>query len=79
MRWHHDPEGHDSENIQIDVIYLANLICQASDICCGDNGNCLELSPAVIDRLGIEMKAFETISDQIADWVNELSDTLTFS
>ena len=78
VRWHHDPDGYDGENLQIDIIYLANLLCQTNDICCGDNGNCFELSPAVIDRLGIEMKEFESISDQISDWVNELSDMLTF-
>lgn len=79
VRWHHEPDAVRETDIQIDVIYLANLLCQSNDICCGENGNTLELSPAVIDRLGIEMKEFESISDKIADWVNELSESLTFS
>lgn len=78
VRWHHDPDAYDGVDVQIDVIYLANLLCQANDMCCGDNGNTLALSPAVIDRLGIEMKELESISDKIADWVNELSNSLTF-
>ena len=79
VRWHHDPNAFEGANTQIDVIYLANLLCQANDMACGENGNTLELSPAVIDRLGIAMKEFESISDMVADWVNELSDSLTFS
>lgn len=79
VRWHHDPDAVQETDVKIDVIYLANLLCQANDMCCGETGNTLELSPAVIDRLGIEMKEFESISDKIADWVNELSESLTFS
>jgi putative nucleotidyltransferase with HDIG domain len=78
VRWHHDPDGCGEVNLQIDVVYLANLLCQANDMCCGSNGGALELSPAVIDRLGIEMKEFESISDKMADWVNELSDSISF-
>ena len=79
VRWHHDPDAFDGEDDQIDVIYLANLLCQANDICCGDNENCLELSPAVMERLGVEMNQFESISDKIADWVNEASESITFN
>jgi hypothetical protein len=78
VRWHHDPDAYEGNDVRVDVIYLANLLCQANDMCCGDNGSCLELSPGVIDRLGIDLKEFESISDKIADWINELSDSLTF-
>jgi putative nucleotidyltransferase with HDIG domain len=79
VRWHHDPDGYGSVDFQVDVIYLANLLCQANDMGCGCNGGALELSPAVIDRLGIEMKEFESISNKMADWVNELSSAIAFS
>jgi putative nucleotidyltransferase with HDIG domain len=79
VRWHHDPDGYGGVNFQIDVIYLANLLCQANDMCCGSSSSALELSPAVIDRLGIEMNEFDSISDKMADWVNELSDAIPFN
>ena len=79
VRWHHHPDAIETSDIQVDVIYLANLLCQTNDMCCGENGSTLELSPAVIARLGIEMQEFESISDKVADGVNELSESLTFS
>ncbi len=78
VRWHHDPEGFDGGDLQIDVIYLANLLCQTRGICCSGGQRVTELSPAVIERMGIEMSQFESISCQIADWVDELSGVLVF-
>jgi putative nucleotidyltransferase with HDIG domain len=79
VRWHHDPEGFDGVDVQIDVVYLANLLCQTNGISCSENGNAVELSPAVIERLDIEVKQFESISCQISDWVDELSHVLVFN
>jgi len=39
----------------------------------------VELSAAVIDRLGIEFSQFEAISDKVTEWVDELTDALTFN
>jgi putative nucleotidyltransferase with HDIG domain len=78
VRWHHDPEASDHQSIQIDVVYLSNLLCQTSTT--GDvTGQAVELSPAVIDRLGIEISQFEFISEKVSQWVDELSDALTFN
>ena len=78
VRWHHDPDSVEKTDLQFDVIYLANLLCQSTG---GDedSGQLIELSPSVIDRLGIEMSQFEIISDKVSKWVDELSDALTFS
>ena len=78
VRWHHDPDSVEKIDLQYDVIYLANLLCQSTG---GDedDGQLIELSPSVIDRLGIEMSQFEIISDKVSKWVDELSDALTFS
>jgi len=79
VRWHHDPDSPDACNIQMDVVYLANLLCQTSDTSGQAGGHAVELSPAVIDRLGIQLDQFETISGKVARWVDELSDALTFN
>jgi putative nucleotidyltransferase with HDIG domain len=78
VRWHHDPEASDNPSMQIDVVYLSNFLCQLSTT--GDgSGQPVELSAAVIDRLGIEIAQFESISEKVVQWVDELSDALTFN
>ena len=79
VRWHHDPDSPDTCDIQMDVVYLANLLCQISDTSGQAGGHAVELSPAVIDRLGIKLDQFETISGKVARWVDELSDALAFN
>ncbi len=79
VRWHHDPDSSDVSNAQVDVVYLANLLCHPSDTSSQAPGHAIELSPAVIERLGIQLDQFETISEKIAHWVDELSDALAFN
>jgi hypothetical protein len=53
-------------------------LCQV-DASSGQAGaNSIELSPAVIERLGIQLSQFEAISEKVSRWVNELSNALTF-
>ena len=79
VRWHHDPDSPETVNIQTDIVYLANLLCQSSDTSAEIGGNSVELSPAVIERLGVQLDQFEAISGKIAQWVDELSDALAFN
>ena len=79
VRWHHDPDSPQSTHLHIDVVYLANLLCQTDGTGFHSEGESIELSPAVIERLGIEVSQFEEISGKVAAWVDELSDALTFS
>jgi HD-like signal output (HDOD) protein len=79
VRWHHDPDSPDASNTQMDVIYLANILCQTPDTSGPEAGHAVELSPAVIDRLGIQLDQFDGISEKVAHWVDELSDALAFS
>lgn len=79
VRWHHDPETRDDSTMQIDVVHLANLLCQTNATAPDSAGQSVELSTAVIERLGIEIAQFETISGKVAQWVSELADVLTFS
>jgi len=79
VRYHHDPEAADASTMQIDVVHLSNLLCQTSLTAPDSAGQPVELSAAVIDRLGIELSQFEVISDKVAEWVDELTDVLTFN
>ncbi|MEJ2099976.1 MAG: HDOD domain-containing protein [Desulfobacterales bacterium] len=79
VRWHHDPDASDVPNTQVDVVYLANLLCQIPGTGAQAAGHAIELSPAVIERLGIQLNQFEAISEKVARWVDELSDALAFN
>lgn len=79
VRWHHDPDSADACDMQMDVVYLANLLCQTSETTVAAGGNALELSSTVINRLGIQMDQFETISDKVGRWVDELAAALAFN
>lgn len=79
VRWHHDPDFPEKATAPVDVVYLSNLLCQAND---GQNdqdaGVIDELSPAVIERLGIDVSQFDAIASNVTLWVDELADALTF-
>jgi putative nucleotidyltransferase with HDIG domain len=79
VRFHHDPEAAETSNMQIDVVHLSNLLCQTHSTAPDSAGQPVELSAAVIDRLGIEFSQFEVISEKVAEWVDELTEALTFS
>jgi len=79
VRWHHEPDSPDASNLQMDVVYLANLLCQTPDTSGQASGHAVELSPAVIDRLGIQIDQFEAIAGKVAGWVDELSSALAFN
>ena len=79
VRWHHDPDTPEASDTQMDVVYLSNLLCQVDDSCGEAGAHSIELSPAVIDRLGIQLSQFEAISEKVSRWVNELSDALAFN
>ena len=79
VRWHHDPDSPEAFDTQMDVVYLSNLLCQADDSSGQAGAQSIELSPAVIDRLGIQLSQFEAISEKVSRWVSELSDALAFN
>ncbi len=78
VRWHHDPDFPDQVRAQVDIVYLSNLLCQINTNGNGSEGPSYDLSPTVIERLGIDVDQFETIAANVAQWVDELADALTF-
>jgi putative nucleotidyltransferase with HDIG domain len=79
VRWHHDPDFPEKPGSAIDIVYLANLLCQTDGAGNEKETDCTELSPAVIERLGLEVSQFDEIKTSVAQWVDELSDALTFN
>jgi HD-like signal output (HDOD) protein len=78
VRWHHDPDFPEKARSQVDIVYLSNLLCQRNGNGDGREGSAYDLSPTVIERLGIDVGQFDTILGNVAQWVDELADALTF-
>jgi putative nucleotidyltransferase with HDIG domain len=79
VRWHHDPDFIKRPDPSIDIVYLANVLCQVNGDGSEPEAVAGDLSPAVIDRLGLDLAQFEDIKIRVAQWADELSDALTFS
>jgi putative nucleotidyltransferase with HDIG domain len=79
VRWHHDPDFIERSDPAIDIVYLANVLCQTNGNGSEPEAASADLSPAVIERLGLDLVQFDDIKVRVAQWVDELSDALTFS
>lgn len=79
VRWHHDPDYPEKAGAAIDIVYLANFLCQTDGAGNQDETDCADLSPAVIERLGLDISQFEEIKTRVSQWVEELSEALTFN
>ena len=79
VRWHHDPDFIDRRRPAIDIVYLANVLCQTGENGSKPEAHSSDLSPAVIERLGLDVAQFDNIKVRVSEWVGELSDALTFN
>jgi len=85
VRWHHDPDNISrtqkilkDPSVQSDIVYLSNLICQQ-----GGNNYSVGIKPAppspdALKRLGINTDQYSVIVEKAHNWMNKLSDTLSF-
>lgn len=73
VRFHHNPDAIHNANIQIDIVYLANSLCQKDEISDESERQPVEHSPAFIKRLGIEPDELAFISGKVAQWIDKLS------
>lgn len=78
VRWHHDPDSPEEPNSLVDIVYLSNMLCQAGGIGVNEETQQDELSPSALERLGVEFEQLEHISEKVAQWIDELSEVLTF-
>ncbi|MGD8344192.1 MAG: HDOD domain-containing protein [Desulfobacterales bacterium] len=65
--------------LRYDPGLTANILCQTPDTSGPTAGNDVELSQAVIDRVGIQLDQLESISEKVVHWVNELSSASAFN
>lgn len=80
VRFHHNPDMINNGNIQNDLLYLANLFCQTNGARYEDiAANAEFIYPALKERIGIARDKLELISEQIAEWVNDISAKLIFN
>lgn len=77
VRFHHNPDAIHKPNRQIDIIYLANMLCHKSRTNSGNEGQPVGLSPAMIKRLNIEPDQFELISEKVVRWMDKSSKELS--
>lgn len=79
VRWHHDPDFPEEAGAATDIVYLADFLCQTDEAGRQNETCCADLSPAVIERLGVNISQFEDVKAKVAQWAEELSDALTFN
>lgn len=75
VRWHHNPERLKQSNMQTEIVYLSNLLCQSYGDGDSTGGQDLTPSSVVLNRLGINLDQYDLIFDRVRSWMNELSDT----
>ena len=73
VRFHHNPDAVHDANMQIDIVYLANLLCRKNETSNGNEKQPAGLSPALIKRLDIEPDELEFISGKISQWNDKIS------
>ena len=77
VRWHHNPERIKNSNLQSEIVYLSNLLCQSNADSDSADGQFIMPSSVVLDRLGIKLEQYKEFAEKAHSWMNKLSDTLT--
>jgi putative nucleotidyltransferase with HDIG domain len=78
VRWHHNPEAIKNSNMQSDIVYLSNHVCQSNADSDSASGQHAMPSSVVLKRLGIKLDQYEKMAEKAHSWMKKLSDTLTF-
>jgi putative nucleotidyltransferase with HDIG domain len=78
VRWHHNPERIKNSNMQLDIVYLSNQMCQSNADIDSASGQFAMPSSVVLKRLGIKLDQYKTMAEKAHSWMKKLSDTLTF-
>lgn len=78
VRWHHNPERIKNSNLQSEIVYLANLLCQSSGKGDPTDEQLIMPSSVVLSRFGIKLEQYEVFAEKTQSWMKELSETLDF-
>jgi len=79
VRWHHNPERLKNSNMQPEIVYLSNLLCQVSESNSSDDRLFTMPSSVVLQRLNINKDQYRSIFEKTTIWLNQLSDRLAFA
>ena len=78
VRWHHNPEGIKNSNLQPEIVYLSNLLCQSSGKGDSTDKQLIMPSSVVLSRFGIKLEQYEAFANKTQVWMKDLSGTLKF-
>jgi putative nucleotidyltransferase with HDIG domain len=78
VRWHHNPERIKNSNLQSEIVYLSDLLCQSNGDSNSADGQFIMPSSVVLDRLGIKLEQYEVFAEKAHSWMKKLSNTLSF-
>jgi putative nucleotidyltransferase with HDIG domain len=76
VSWHHDPEDCDKFCLLSDVVHVANVVGRRVGFGKGRNGQAVEPSLEVIERLDINQNHIDKLAEQTVQEVGKLTDIL---
>ena len=76
--WHHNPERIKNSDMQSDIVCLSNQRCQSNADRDSVSGQFAKPSSAVLKRLGMKLDQHKEMALKAHNWMEKLSDTLTF-
>jgi putative nucleotidyltransferase with HDIG domain len=69
VRWHHNPERIKNSNMQLDIVYLSNQMCQSNADIDSASGQFAMPSSVVLKRLGIKLDQYKTMAEKAHSWM----------
>jgi putative nucleotidyltransferase with HDIG domain len=76
VSWHHDPESCDHYCLLSDVVHVANIVGRRVGFGKGRDGQSLEPSLEVAERLGVNQNHIDTLAEQTLQEVGRLTEIL---
>jgi putative nucleotidyltransferase with HDIG domain len=76
VSWHHDPENCDHYCLLSDVVHIANIVGRRVGFRKGRDGQALEPSLDVAERLGVNQGHIDALAEQTLQEVGKLTDIL---
>jgi len=76
VQWHHDPDSCENTCILSDIVHVANALGLMIGFGKAEEGNGVEPSGAVVDRLGLKASLLEDMAQEILQELKKLSDLL---
>ena len=76
--WHHNPDCSENSNPYADIVYLANLMCHSAGNEASAEAELNRPYSSVLERLRIAPEQYSVFAARARDWLQKLSDTLTF-